>query len=321
MIPKSLLGAIKNPKNKVFVVVAHVHLEGDALGSELAVADLLRTFRKKVIVVNEDFPPAEYNFLPDIQTIRHDTNPVHYDVAVLVDCSDVSRIGKTAKIIRSDRLLINIDHHVSNTRFGDINWVNPKASSASEMVYELFKALGVKMNKKTALFLYTGILADTGSFKYSTTSAFTHEVARDLLRYGLDAYRIYGHLHENKDFTTMRALGKIFQTLQRDKTGRVAWLQVRSRLIKKNPELAEQTDDIIHFARSVKGVEVALLFKEVRPRHEVRINFRSRGKVDVNKLAGFFGGGGHKMASGATVRGDLKEVVAKVVSQAQKRFR
>ena len=321
MLPKSLLSAIKNPKNKVFVVAAHVHLEGDALGSELAMAALLKTFGKKVIIVNEDLPPAEYSFLPDIQTIRHDNAPLDYDVAVLVDCSDISRIGKTAKIIQKNRLLINIDHHISNTWFGDINWVKPKASSASEMIYELFKALDVKMNKKDALFLYTGILADTGSFKYSTTSAFTHKVACDLLEYGLDVYGIYSQLHESKDFSTMKALGKIFQTLQRDKSGRVAWLEVRSSLIKKSPELAEQTDDIIHFARSVKGVEVALLFKEVRPRHEVRINFRSRGKVDVNKLAGFFGGGGHKMASGATVRGNFKKVVAKVVSQAQKRVR
>jgi phosphoesterase RecJ-like protein len=320
MIPKQLFAALKNKKNKVFVVAAHIHLEGDAIGSELAMAGLLEALGKKVIVINEDLPPAEYNFLPGLKAIRHKMVSFDYDVAVLLDCSSVSRIGKAAKIIRKDRLLINIDHHVSNTRFADINWVSSKASSASEMVYELFKTLRVKMEKKDALFLYTGILADTGSFRYSTTTAFTHQMAADLLGYGLDVYGIYRYLHENKNFATVKALGKILQTLRKDKSGRVAWLEVRAGLIKKNPELAEQTDDIIQFARSLKQVEVALLFKEVRANQEVRINFRSCGKADVNKIASLFGGGGHKMASGATVRGRFKDIVAEVVKQARKRL-
>jgi phosphoesterase RecJ-like protein len=320
MVPKKLLGVLKERKNKVFLVAAHVHLEGDALGSELAAASLLRRLGKKVYVFNADPVPAEYAFLPAVDSIRHEASCPDYDVALLVDCSDVSRIGKVARALKKDRLLVNIDHHISNTNFGDVNWVKPDASSASEMIYELFKALKLKIGKKEATLLYTGILADTGSFKYTTTSSFTHTVAADLLRHGLDVYGIYRELHESMDYKTVKALGTVIETLKRDKTGKIAWLEARAEVIAKDPAIAEMTDDIIHFARCIKGVEVALLFKEVRAGCEVRVNLRSRGKVDVNKLAASFGGGGHRMASGATLNGRLKDVVGRVVREAQKRI-
>lgn len=318
MLPKKLLQEIRKRKNKVFLVAAHIHLEGDALGSELAVASLLRRLGKKVIVCNEDAAPVEYSFLPGLDGIRHDQFPCDYDVALLVDCSDASRIGKVSKHLRKDRLLINIDHHISNTLFGDINWVESKASCASEMIYELFKALKVEVRKSEALLLYTGILVDTGSFKYSTTSPWTHRAASELLAKGLDVYDIYRRLNESMSFKTVKDLGRIIGTLKTDPSGKVAWLEVRHSLIKKNPVLAELTDQIINFARSVQGVEVALLFKEVLANREVRVNLRSRGRSDVNALAKIFGGGGHKMASGCTLRGNFRENVEKLVGEARK---
>ena len=319
MIPRKLLNEIRRKRNKIFLVASHIHLEGDALGSELALANLLKRLGKKVVVLNEDAPALEYRFLPGIDSISSVSGSLNYDVAVLVDCSDISRIGKISKGIRKDKLLINIDHHISNTNFGDINWVKPHASCASEMVYELFKALKVKIKTEDALLLYTGILADTGSFKYSTTSSWTHLVTSELLKHSLDVYGIYRRLYESMPFETVKAFGKIISTLKTNASGKVAWLEIRNHLIRKNPTLAEQTDEIIHFARSIKGVEVALLFKEIRPNREIRVNMRSRDRVDVNKLAKIFGGGGHVMASGCTLRGRFQDVVAKVVAEAEKR--
>ena len=320
MLPKKLLGVLRKKQNKVFLVSAHISLEGDALGSELALASLLKRLGKKVIVLNQDEPPREYSFLPGLGSIRRKVILPDYDVAVLVDCSDISRIGKAAKALRKDRLLVNIDHHISNTMFGDINWVKPNASCASEMVYELFKALNVKINKNEALCLYTGILADTGSFKYSTTSSFTHLVTSELLKHHLDVYGIYRHINESLDVRTVKALGKVIETLKVGQKGKLAWLEVKNGLIKKEPALAYMTDDIIYFARAIKGVEVALLFKEIKAGREVRVNLRSLGKVDVNKLAGLFGGGGHKMASGCTLKGSLKDVVNRFIAEAQRRI-
>lgn len=320
MVPKKLVAELRKKRNKVFLVASHIHLEGDALGSELALANLLKSLGKKVIVVNEDAPPPEYSFLPNIDSIEHRKQPFDYDTAILIDCSDLSRIGKVAKLIKKDRLLINIDHHISNTNFGDINWVKPHASSASEMIYELFKRLKVKIKKRDAMLLYTGIMVDTGSFKYATTSPFTHRAASELLGYHLDVYGIYRLVNESMSFGVVQSLGKIIQTLKTDKTGRIAWLVISNQLIKKEPTLAEQTDSIVNFARSIRGVEVALLFKETRRNQEVRVNLRSRENADVNQLARVFGGGGHRMASGATLKGRLKDVIVKVVNEAQKRL-
>jgi phosphoesterase RecJ-like protein len=317
--PKKLVAELKKKNHKVFVVSAHIHLEGDALGSELAVASLLRRMGKTVYCVNDDQVPAEYLFLPGIKTIRRGAVFPAYDAAVLVDCSDASRIGKLSKSLRPDKPLINIDHHISNTRFGTLNWVEPKASCASEMVYQLFEALSMPLNKQEAVLLYTGILADTGSFRYASTSSVTHRVAAHLLEFGVNVYNIYQRLYEDFSYETVKALAGVVRGMRRDKTGKVAWVQVPAALGKKYPVLSEQTDEIIRFARAVAGVEVALLFKEIRRGREVRVNFRSRGRVDVNALAHGFGGGGHRMASGCTLKGTLKGVIAKVVAATARR--
>ncbi len=318
MLPKKLLEEVRKRKNKTFLVSAHVHLEGDALGSELALAGLLKSLGKRVFVVNEDRVPDGYLFLPGAGLIIRDIKPLDYDAAIICDCSDLSRIGKVQKVLRKDRVLINLDHHVSNTRFGDINWVEPDASSASEMVHALFKALNVKIKKDDAICLYTGILSDTGSFKYKNTSWRSHAVASELLKHGIDVYKIHRLINESLSEATIRDLGAIIRTLEVSKDGKIAWLSVRNNLVRRNPVIAEETDSIIHFARAIKGVEVAMLFKETVADSEVRINFRSTGAYDVNSLAKEFGGGGHRMASGATQRGKFKTIVKKVVSQAQK---
>ena len=320
MIPKKLLVELRKKRNKVFLVSSHVGLEGDALGAELAVASLLEALGKKAVIFNEDRPPAEYGFLPHRTAIRPPTQGFAYDAAVIVDCSDISRTGKVSQMIRKGKPLVNIDHHVSNTRFGTINWVVPGASCASEMVYRLFEALKVKIKKPDAICLYTGILADTGSFQYSTTSSLTHHVAGELLKHRIDAYRIHRFIYESMSFKTIKAFGRIIQTLKTDETGKIAWLVMRRSLICQEPALAEQTDAVIHFARAVRGVEIALLFKEIRRNKEVRLNLRSTGRADVNALAGVFGGGGHKMASGATLHGRLQDVIERVVAEAKKRI-
>lgn len=320
MMPKKLLAELKKRRNKVFLVSAHINLEGDALGAELAVASLLRALGKKAVIFNEDLPPAEYAFLPGLSAIRHLPAQFSYDAAVIVDCSDLSRTGKVSKMIQKNKPIVNIDHHISNSGFGSVNWVEPHASCACEMVYALFKALKVKIKKADAVCLYTGILADTGSFQYAATSSVTHKIAGELLKRNLDVYQIHRFIYESMSFATVKALGKIIGTLQTDKTGKIAWLVMKRSLIRREPTLADQTDAVIHFARAIKGVEVALLFKETRRNSEVRVNLRSTGKVDVNALAGVFGGGGHKMASGATLHAPLKEAVDRVVAEAQKRI-
>lgn len=319
MIPKRLLAEIRKKSNRVFLLSAHIHLEGDALGSQLALASLLKRLGKKVYIYNEDTHPSEYNFLPGVERIITKGPCVDYDVAIFVDCSDRSRVGKVYKILNPKKLLMNIDHHVSNSFFGDINWVCGHASSACEMVYDLFQALKVKISKNEAILLYTGMMTDTGGFKFANTTSKTHEAAATLLKSGLDVYQIHRHIYETMSFEIVKCYGKIIQSLKTDSSGKVAWLEIPYSLLSKSDVLAQQTDGIIHFARCIEGVEVALLFKEIHRGQEVRVNFRSTGAVDVNEIAGVFGGGGHKMASGATLKGNFKDIIAKVVEESAKR--
>lgn len=315
MVPKKLLAELRKKRSRVFLVSAHVHLEGDALGAELALARLLRRLGHKAIVVNDDATPAEYGFLPDLETIKRPDRLPAYDVAVFVDCSDVSRAGKIAGLLKKDKPIWNIDHHASNSRFGALSWIDGKASSASEMIYRLYKALGVPIGLPEAVLLYTGISTDTGSFKYATTSAQTHAATADLLKHPVDVYAIYRALRENMPLEVVRAIGNVVSGLKSDRSGKVVWLQASASFLKRYPDLVDKTDDLVGWARSVRGAQIAILFKEVRP-GEVRINFRSRGRANVDRLARLFGGGGHPMASGCTVRSSLKETVRRVVAAA-----
>jgi len=292
-----------------------VNPEGDAVGSLLALASLLRRLGKKVHAVVEERVPAEFGFLPGLKGLRRRAWPKDYDVCVLIDCSNTTRIGGLRRRLRPDRLLVNIDHHVSNTRFGDVNWVDPSASSACEMLQGLFGALRVPIRHAEALSLYTGIMTDTGSFRFASTTSRTHAACADLLRHGVDVNVVYRRLHENWPFRAVALLGEVLRTLRRDKSGTVAWLTVAAPMLRRCPLFLSRTDAIIRFARSVAGVEVAVLFKEVRP-GEVRVNFRSCRGRDVNRLARRFGGGGHPTASGCTVHGRLKDVVRRVVDAA-----
>jgi phosphoesterase RecJ-like protein len=183
------------------------------------------------------------------------------------------------------------------------------------MIYRLYKALGVSIGLPEAVLLYTGISTDTGSFKYATTSSQTHAATADLLKHPVDVYGIYRALRENMPLDTVRAIGKIVSGLKSDRSGRVVWLEASASFLKKYPDLTDKTDDLVGWARSVRGAEIAILFKEVRP-GEVRINFRSRDRANVDRLARLFGGGGHPAASGCTVRLSLKETVRRVVAAA-----
>jgi len=232
-----------------------------------------------------------------------------------LDCSGLSRCGKVARLA-GDKPTLNIDHHISNCRFADVNWVDSGASSACEMTYSLYKAMRQPINKEAALSLYTGIFTDTGSFRYPNTSAFTHRAAADLLRYKLDVARVYKKTYEDIPFACVGVLNKVLATVKRDASGRIAWLYLEKRLYQNLAAGFDLTDYILGIARAIKGIEVAALFRESleRPGY-VRVNLRSQGKVDVNRIASSFGGGGHRTASGCTVKGSLVSVSNAVIRE------
>ncbi|MFC1592445.1 bifunctional oligoribonuclease/PAP phosphatase NrnA [Candidatus Omnitrophota bacterium] len=308
-------------KNKVFLITAHQNLEGDALGSEIAFYRLLRKKGKAAFIVNQDSAPKEYAFLKDMRIISryHPKMKVNFDVLVMLDCSDKSRSGRVCNLIRPGKPILNIDHHISNTKFGDINWVLPDASSAAEMVYRLYKAMRVKIDLDTAQALYTGILTDTGSFRYRNTNAFTHQMAAQLLKRKLNTREIYKNIYESVSFSRMKLLSKILLSLQKDASGKIISFQIKRESLRGCKDGFDLSENILGFGRLIRGCEVCVLFKQQPGKAgEIRVNFRSQGEVDVNRVAKSFGGGGHNTASGCTIQGELasvKKIVIKKIKQ------
>lgn len=307
-------------KNNNFLITSHTTPEGDAIGSELGLYRLLKALGKNVFVINEDDLPYGYEFLPDvdkIQKFHKDKKRVDFDALVAVDCSDLRRTGEVYTLNSAKKPIINIDHHISNEKFGYINWVDPSASCCAEMIFRLYKKMRVPLDKNSALLLYAGILTDTGSFKYSNTTVLTHKIAAELLGYGIDFVEVFKNIYENVPFDDMQLLGSILPNMKRTLDGKIIWFQIKKDLLKNHKEIHfDLTEHILSFGRAVKGKEVVVLFKEnLGDLNEVRVNFRSQGHVDVNKIAGFFGGGGHKTASGCTIKGKIEDVSRKVLAK------
>jgi len=313
---KQILKAIK--RHNRFLITAHVNLEGDSIGSQLAMKELLEGMGKEAFILDNDAVPEHYKFLPKVDEMSNRTAAdLSFDAAVVVDCPTLKRTGKVAGIIK-DKFIINVDHHISNERFGDINWVQPNASSAGEMVYRLFKEAGLRLTKETALCLYIAILTDTGSFNYDNTSSVTHEIAGELLGYGLDPAVVSERVYERRGLSDIKLLGLALSTIKINRDGDVAYMEVTGKMLKKTGASIAKSEGLVNYARSIDKVRVAILFREDSAgTRRIHVSFRAKGDVDVNVIASLFGGGGHVKAAGCVVKGSLAEVRRKVLARVE----
>ncbi|MFH1771493.1 MAG: bifunctional oligoribonuclease/PAP phosphatase NrnA [Candidatus Omnitrophota bacterium] len=303
---KKIIDKIHNSKS--FLITAHMNLEGDALGSELATYLLLKKLKKKVIICNNDPTPRIYGFLPRANIIRNTLDDEVFDVAIVLDCSDSSRAGRVKDYLSRAKSIINIDHHISNTNFGDMNWVDPAASSVAQMIYKIASNLKI-MDRRIAICLYTGIYTDTGNFTYANTKPETLNISAKLMSYNINPHDIYVKLHSSCQLEDLKFMGKVVSSLKFDISRRICWAPI-TRWREGNYDLTEVLFSIM---RLLKGVEVFILFKKAG-KNKIRVNFRSRSSVDVNRVAKFFGGGGHKRASGTTMEDTLESAQKKVIT-------
>ena len=302
-----------------FLITSHINMEGDAVACQLAMAKLLEGMRKKVYIVDNDPIPVNFLFLPKTKDVSTDlTVKRDFEVAVVLDCPNMRRIGRVQELITPDKVIVNIDHHVSNERFGKVDWVKPYASSAGEMVWYLFKEMRRKLTKETAMYIYTAILTDTGSFTYDNTRPNTHEITSDLLSYGLDPAWIAMNIYERRSLAELKLLGSALSSLTLNETGEIAHIEVTQEMLRASGADISKTDNVVNYARSVDKVVVAIVFKE-NPvdKNMINISFRSKGEVDVNDIASIFGGGGHKRAAGCTIKGNLHEVKRQVLEKTE----
>jgi phosphoesterase RecJ-like protein len=299
-----------------FVVACHIHPDGDAIGSLLAIGLTLKKLGKQVQMICSEGVPSVYHFLPcneEIrQTITLDFNP---QVLICVDCAEKDRVAIDGAIWNLPGLItVNLDHHITNTMFATLDIVYPKAAATGEVVYSLLVKGNYQIDDEIALAIYTAIATDTGFFRYDSTSAFTLEIASRLVQeYDVKPSKVAEQVHEQKSFNSIKLLGEILSKIQLTNEGKVAWVVLDQSMLSKYPVENEETESYVNYARSIDGVEIGLLFKELKP-NEVKLSWRSTAAVDVSKLAAYFGGGGHARAAGCNLSGPIDQIVTKVLN-------
>ncbi len=306
-------------KHKRFLVTTHTHPDPDALSSQLAMAEYLKFLGKKVHLVNDSEVPTRLRFLPGTARIKSYQSlkkgqPSPWDVVIIVDCGDLERVGKVQGGIGAGQPIVNIDHHVTNDSFGDVPLVKPNASSTAEVLFDFFQHARFPLTKKVAMLLYLGIMTDTGSFRYDNTSAHTHQVAGELLRFGIPVDQLYRRLYEMIPLKDLRHFGKVVNEFDFLYDGKLVCLDLPRRRVKQFSKEFDLRDKIFQYLRAIKGVEVIAIFTEQR-KNITRVNFRSQGQVNVARLASFFNGGGHRKASGCVLMTNLRNTRRKVIAK------
>ncbi len=304
-------------KNKTFFLTGHEKPDGDTVASELAMASLLRRMGKMVFVYNFEKVPESLKFLPGTEKIQASKRvDGKFDVAIAFECNDSARFGNIIDLRTQAGTVINVDHHLHNTNFGDINWVNSGASSNSEQLFYLFEHLKMPINKDEASCLYTGIMTDTGRFHHSNTNTETLRIASHLVARGVDVAYLCEKIYSENGLGWVKLLGQSISTLEMRKDGRIASMRLAKGDYAKVGASEEETEDIVNYGLQIPTAVISILFKESPSGGQVKISFRARRNVDVSSLARRFGGGGHKYASGCTIPGPLEAAMPKVLKLA-----
>jgi len=297
-------------KKDRFAITSHVRPDGDSLGSSLGLYWLLRALDKDVEVTMRDMAPHAYQLLPGADAIRVTPSVDRpYDAVFVIECSDIDRPGL---IDLEKQFVVNIDHHSTTALFGAINWIDSTASAVGEMIYNLCKATGVRVTKEIAECVYTALLTDTGSFHYSNTTERTFKIASELVRTGVKPAKTAEAIFGSYQWPKIELLSLVLATAKRDETGHIAWMEQTLEMQEQTRASEEDADGFVNYPLSVEEIEATALFKECSP-GVYRTSLRSKGDVNVAKVAEQFGGGGHRNAAGCTLKGNLESVERQVV--------
>jgi phosphoesterase RecJ-like protein len=290
-----------------FIISSHQRPDGDAVGSAMAAAFALRSLGKRADVVFDGVPAHFLLPFPGVDTIR--VTPVvedAYDAAIIMECSALDRTG----IRGLDRSpVLNIDHHLGNTRYGTLNWIDESAAACTELVFTLLELLGAPITPEVATHIYLGVLTDTGSFHFSHLTPRTYEIARRCVEAGANPQWIARTHYDSSTLARVKILGAVLNGMQLDPSGRVALLTVTQELADATGATYDDTEGLINFPLTVKDIQAVAFFKQM-PDGSWRVSMRSKGAVDVRAIASQFGGGGHLNASGCPADGELAQVQA-----------
>lgn len=308
-----------------YLLSCHVAPEGDAVGSILAMNSLLKRLGKKTDVICEDPFPERLSCLPSRhwkQLDQRKGKPPRFQALVVADCPNLDRIGRVKQLLNPDTVIFNIDHHISNRYFGHFNYVLPEAAASGEVVFDIFKRLRLTLTKEEAAYLYVALSTDTGSFKYSNTSARTHLMAADLIRCGIDLEQINESLNTTYSLSKINLYSRLLSRVRTAEKGRIAWVAVKREDLRDSGATYEDTEGFIDFLKYLREVKIAFFLIESPQDSEVRVSFRSKENYDANKIATTFEGGGHKKAAGCTLKGaTLEEAERIILERLRKEFK
>lgn len=294
--------------SNTIILTAHVQPDGDCLGSMLALNQYLVSLGKNVRMVLDDDVPALYKFLPGYQSILKPTaRVVSADLLIVLDASDIERIGKVKEYVEAP--ILNIDHHVSNTKFADYWYIDQRSAATGEIILQLLTLLNATITTDMATCLYTAIATDCGFFRYANTTVQTMRYAADLMEYGAKPNLISEYM-ESKPLESILTLAKVLETLELHHHGKIATIKI----LPDTLSTLDNTEGFINYPRVIDGVEIAIMFK-VMSNDTIRISFRSKA-VDVSQLALAFGGGGHARAAGCAIMGRIDDVMKEVLQVA-----
>jgi phosphoesterase RecJ-like protein len=299
--------------NKTFLITAHENPDGDAVGSTLALANFLHNLGKDITIYYCDPLPDNYTFLPLADTVLNFIPDRLYDICFVLDSGELYRAGEALASAKNIGKIINIDHHPDNKNFGVINLLDSKASATGALIYRIIKSAGHYIDYATALCIYTAIITDTGSFRYSNADPEAFHITGEMVALGIDPWFVSERLYESQPRKRLELLALALSTLHVAERGDIASITVTLDMLAKTGATSDLTDGFINYPRSIRGVEVAIFFREIDA-GVYKVGFRSKGKVDVSSLAAAFGGGGHHNAAGCKILGTTEETMRKILS-------
>lgn len=302
-------------QNDDFLVVAHVQPDGDAISSTAAVGWMLERLNKNYVMINEGSVPLKFRYMwgsERIADLGNDRPSRKFNRVISVDCADFARIGAVRELFEENVQLLNIDHHPTNDAFGSVNVLKTDAAATAEILTDLMDILDLPWDTDLATLIYSGLLTDTGGFRYSNTSPKVMNIASRLLQYGADGPKLAEHLLEKVSMAHIRLLQRALSRLSFSKDHQIGWLYVVSEDYAETGATKEETEGLVNYARNIEGVEVGILLRETGP-DTVKVSLRSNSRANVAAIAQSFGGGGHIRAAGCTVRGSMKEAIEQIV--------
>ena len=310
----AILKLIKASRN--VLMVSHKDADGDTLGSALAMCDVVAAMGKSVAMRVPPPVPQLYSFLPGFELINQEEGSPP-DLVLVMDSSTLDRLSDTLGELPDDTRLVNIDHHVSNTMFGQVNLVVAGASSTAEVTFDLFKEWGVEITPAAATNLYCGIFTDTGGYRHENTTYRALSIGAELVSLGADPAGIAMRVYKNRKISTIKLQALVMATVGFDSDDRLVYGYVTQAMLEKTGAQLDEADGMIDQLNSVDGLELALFFKEMAP-GVTKASIRSRGQANANALASQFGGGGHERAAGVEVDMPLEQAMEAILAQARR---